>query len=70
MISSRTFRVAHPSRVAVLLSSDSGQRSGLLGDSVIMADNLAPIGDVAVHRMIGSIPMTEIDRALRHTLQL
>jgi mRNA interferase MazF len=70
MISSRMFRAAHPSRVAILLSSAAGRQSGLLGDSVIMADNLATIGNVAVHRVIGSIPMTDIDRALRHTLQL
>lgn len=70
MISSRMFRAAHPSRVAILLSSIAGRRSGLLGDSVIMADNLATIGTAAIHRVIGSIPMTEIDIALRHTLQL
>ena len=44
--------------------------SGLLGDSVIMADNLGTIGTAAIHLVIGSIPMTEIDIALRHTLQL
>lgn len=70
MISSRMLRAAHPSRVVILLSSLAGRRSGLLGDSVNMADNLATIGNVAVHRAIGSLPMTEIDRALRHTLQL
>jgi mRNA interferase MazF len=70
MISSRMFRAAHPSRVTILLASVEGRGSGLLGDSVIMSDNLATIATAAVHRVIGSISMTKIDLALRHTLQL
>lgn len=35
-----------------------------------MTDNLATIVDRAVYRIIGSLPMTQIDVALRHTLGL
>lgn len=70
MISSQMFRAGHPSRVPVLLSTPEGQQSGLLTDSVILTDNLATVIDAAVSRVVGSIPMTEVDKALRHTLNL
>lgn len=70
MISSRMFRAGHPSRVAVAIASPGGRSSGLLGDSVVMTDNLATVALAAVDRVIGSIPMQEIDRALRHTFSL
>jgi mRNA interferase MazF len=70
MISSRLFRANHPSRVAVLLSTPEGQQSGLLMDSVVMTDNLATIAESEIDRVIGILPMTEVDAALRHTLNL
>jgi len=70
MISSQMSRVPHSSRVAVLLSSPEGQSSGLLSDSVVMTDNLATVIEVAIHRVIGALPMTDVDAALRHTLAL
>ncbi len=70
MITSRMFRADHPSRVKVLLSSAEGRRSGLLADSVVMTDNLATVFETAVERTIGSVPMQQIDQALRHTLGL
>jgi mRNA interferase MazF len=70
MITSRTFRVGHPSRVALLLSTPEGQQSGLLTDSVVMTDNLATVTEAAVQRVIGTLPMGEVDQALRHTLKL
>lgn len=70
MISSRTFRAGHPSRVSILLSTPEGKQSGLLTDSVIMTDNLATVIITAIDRVIGSIPMTEVDKSLRHTLNL
>lgn len=70
MISSQIFRAGHPSRVTVLLSSPAGQQSGLLTDSVIMTDNIATITISAVHRHIGTLPMTDVETALRHTLRL
>lgn len=70
MISSQMSRVPHSSRVAVLLSSPEGQSSGLLSDSVVMTDNLATVIEAAIYRVIGSLPMADIDGALRHTLAL
>jgi len=70
MISSCMFRAGHASRVAIAIASPVGRDSGLLGDSVVMTDNVATIALAAVDRVIGSIPMSEIDRALRHTFSL
>ena len=70
MITSRLFRAHHPSRVTVLLSTLEGRQSGLLTDSVVMTDNLATIAESEIDRVIGSLPMTKVDIALRHTLGL
>jgi len=70
MISSQMFRAGHPSRVVITIASPAGQQSGLLGDSVVMGDNVATVALAAIDRVIGSIPMPEIDRALRHTFAL
>ena len=70
MITSKLSRANHPSRVLVLLSTPEGQRSGLLTDSVVMTDNLATIAEVAIERVIGTLPMRDVDKALRHTLGL
>ncbi len=70
MITSKMFRANHSSRVPILLSTPEGQQSGLLMDSVVVTDNLATIAGSAIDRAIGSVPMTKIDIALRHTLDL
>jgi len=70
MISSRIFRANHSSRVTIHLDSPTGQRSGLLSDSVVMTDNLATVVDSAISEVIGFMPMSEIDPALKHTLGL
>lgn len=70
MITSRMFRANHPSRVTIVVSTPEGQQSGLLSDSVVMTDNLATILDSEIDRVIGSLPMTDVDKALRHTLSL
>lgn len=70
MITSRMARANHPSRVAVVLSSPETRQSGLLTDSVVMTDNLATIANTEIDRVIGSLPMSKIDAALRHTLNL
>lgn len=70
MITSRLFRAHHLSRVIVEVSTPIGQRTGLLTDSVVMTDNLATVAEVAIDRVIGTLPMTEVDTALRHTLRL
>lgn len=70
MITSRMFRANHPSRVAVFLSTPEGRQSGLLSDSVVMTDNLATIMHSEIDRQIGSLAMSGVDSALRHTLGL
>ena len=70
MITSQMLRAGHLSRVTILLNSPEGQQSGLLTDSVVMADNLATITHSAIYRVIGSLPMTNVDEALKHTLGL
>lgn len=69
MITSKTFRANHPSRVLLHLA-DTGAQSGLLADSVVMTDNLATVSDSAIERVIGTIPMINVETALRHTLGL
>ncbi|MCI0525714.1 MAG: type II toxin-antitoxin system PemK/MazF family toxin [Acidobacteria bacterium] len=70
MITSKTFRANHPSRVLISLSTHDGQQSGLLSDSVVMTDNLATIVETAINRVIAILPMAGINAALRHTLNL
>ena len=70
MITSQIVRAGHPSRVTILLSTEEGEQSGLLADSVVMTDNLVTVIDSAIHRVVGSLPMTEVEEALRHTLGL
>jgi mRNA interferase MazF len=70
MITSQMFGAGHPSRISILQNSFEGQQSGLLTDSVVMTDNLATIVISAVYRVIGSLPTTKIDEALKHTLGL
>jgi mRNA interferase MazF len=56
--------------VLIKLNSSAGEGSGLLTDSAVMTDNLATISEIAIDRVIGKIPMTEVDKALKHTLGL
>ena len=70
MITGRTFRAHHPSRILIQRNTPEGQQSGLLSDSVVMTDNLATIVDTAIDRVIGTLSMAQVDAALRHTLAL
>ena len=70
MITSRMSRAGHPSRVAVLLSTPQGRQSGLLSDSVVVTDNVATVFESAVFRIIGDLPLSDVDTALLHTPQL
>jgi mRNA interferase MazF len=70
MITSRMDRAGHRSRFVVLRNDATGKQAGLLKDSVVMTDNLATVFGTAIHRQIGTIPMTGIDESLRHTLGL
>jgi mRNA interferase MazF len=70
MITSNMKRGSHSSRVTVLQTSPEGKQSGLLVDSVVMTDNLATILETEIDHQIGTLPMTPVDAALRHTLSL
>jgi len=70
MISSQMSRGGHPSRVSVARGSHEWLKSGLLLDSVVMTDNIATVMHAAVHRVIGELPMIEVDKSLRFTLGL
>jgi len=70
MITGNLSRAGHPSRLLILLSTTDGKHSGLLTDSVVMCDNLATIAESEIDRVIGLLPMTNVDVALRHTLAL
>lgn len=61
MITSKQFRANHPSRVLISLTEPAGKKSGLLTDSVIMTDNLATIVEMAINKVIGHIPMEDVD---------
>ena len=71
MITSNMARDGHPSRVIVRVGRESGIGSGLLMDSVIMADNLATLHDSEIDRVIGAfMGLAQLDAALRATLAL
>ena len=70
MISTQLSRANHRSRVTILQLSPEGRQAGLLADSVVMTDNLATISETAIYRVIGSLPMAGVEKALRHTLGL
>ncbi len=70
MVTSNLARANHPSRVTVRRSTPEGRQSGLLTDSVVMTDNLATVAESEIDRVIGTLAMTEVDAALRHTLGL
>jgi mRNA interferase MazF len=71
MITSNMNRAGHASRVVVRIPSKTGGGSGLLMDSVIMADNLATIHYSEIDCVIGRLPeMSEVDGALRAALGL
>lgn len=70
MITSNLTRVKHPSRVLIRIRTRVGRQSGLLTDSIVMADNLVTILETEIDRIIGRLPMESVDAALRYTLGL
>ena len=70
MITSNLARANHPSRIDIRRNSREGHQSGLLSDSVVMTDNLATIHEQGIYRVIGSLPLDNIKKALKHTFGL
>ncbi|MFH0948191.1 MAG: hypothetical protein V1833_04240 [Elusimicrobiota bacterium] len=68
MITSNLARKGHPSRIFVDIHMELGQQAGLLGDSVIMTDNVATVRVDEIYKQIGKF--TELDLlsvAIKHT---
>ena len=70
LVTSQMIRAGHSSRITVMLATPEGRQSGLVTDSVVVTDNLVTVMDSAISRVIGSLPMVDVDLALRYTLQL
>ena len=70
MITSNLSR-SGPTRALVEKNSVLGKQMGILGDSMVVADNLATVLEREIDKVIGTCPQTaEVDQALRTVLSL
>lgn len=67
MVTSQMFRGQHSSRLIIMLDTPDGRQSGLISNSVVMADNLATVTLSSVSRVIGSISVANLQAILRST---
>jgi mRNA interferase MazF len=70
MVTSQMSRGQHASRLIIMLDTTEGQQSGLISNSVVMADNLATVNLSAISRVIGSIAVVNLQAILRSTFGL
>jgi mRNA interferase MazF len=71
MITSNMTRAGHESRVELSVNSIEGRQAGVLMDSVVMTDNLTTVRETEIDCTLGALnDMSNVDRALRHTLGL
>lgn len=70
MVTSNLRRQGKPFRVFIPLASAEGRASGLLSDSVVMADCVATIAVKAINHVIGRMGREALDCALRVALDL
>jgi mRNA interferase MazF len=71
MISSNLRRIGLKTRYLIEIETESDGSSGLLVDSVVMTDNIATVLRSRIIRILGRLDsMTEVDNALRHSLNL
>jgi mRNA interferase MazF len=71
LITTNLSRLGHPSRVSIAIDTPEGRSTGLLSDSVVMADNLATVRHEAVEQKIGLLrDLAAVDAAVRYTLGL
>ena len=71
MISSNLRRIGRKTRYLIEIDTKIGESSGLLVDSVVMSDNIATVLRSNIIKILGSLdPMTDINKALRHSLNL
>ncbi len=67
MVTSQMFRGQHSSRLIIMLDTPEGRQSGLISNSVVMADNLATVTLSSISRVIGSISVANLQEILRNT---
>ena len=68
MITSNLLRMGHPSRIFVDISTRTGQQTCLLGNSVIMTDNIATVLVSEIYQKIGTFVEQKILQvSLKHT---
>jgi mRNA interferase MazF len=68
MIITNLIRKEHKSRIFVDIQMKTGQRTGLLSNSVIMTDNIATVRLSEIYKGIGTfIEMDILKESLRHT---
>ena len=68
MITTNPMRKGHKSRIFIDVHTETGQRTGLLSDSVIMTDNIATVRLSEIYKRVGTF--TELDilkESLKHT---
>jgi mRNA interferase MazF len=70
MVTSQTSRGQYASRLIIMLDTTEVQQSGLISNSVVMADNLATVNLSAISRVIGSIAVVNLQKVLRSTFGL
>ncbi|MEQ8187749.1 MAG: type II toxin-antitoxin system PemK/MazF family toxin [Candidatus Eremiobacterota bacterium] len=68
MITSNFLRKGHLSRIFVDISTETGKKTGLMGNSVIMTDNIATVQFSEIYKKIGSYKELDIlKKSIRHT---
>jgi len=68
MITSNMMRRGHKSRIFIDPDTEKGKNSGLLGNSVIMTDNIATLRISEIYKKIGEFTtLDELRDALKHT---
>jgi mRNA interferase MazF len=67
MVTSQMSRGQHASRLIIILDTAEGRQSGLISNSVVMADNLATVTLSSISRVIGSISVANLHAILRNT---
>lgn len=68
MITSNLERRNHPSRIFVDVSTPLGKKTGIIGNSVIMTDNIATIRTSEIYRKLGVFEDSGVlKEPIRHT---
>ncbi|MEQ8192586.1 MAG: type II toxin-antitoxin system PemK/MazF family toxin [Candidatus Eremiobacterota bacterium] len=69
MITSNVLRSGHGSRIFIDISTETGKKTGLMSNSVIMSDNIVTVQQVEIYKQIGIF--SDIDllkKSIKYTL--